>query len=136
MASDGTRESQLGLPESGPGSVGTLGRRALAYLVDAAACALIAALFVHRPDDPRRGWATLAVFAAEYLLLVTTTGQTLGMRVLGLRVARVARPEGAPGFLPTAVRTALLLLFVPAVVIDRDGRGLHDRAAGTAVLRT
>jgi uncharacterized RDD family membrane protein YckC len=37
---------------------------------------------------------------------------------------------------PTAVRTALLALFLPAVVTDRDGRGLHDLAAKTVVLRT
>jgi uncharacterized RDD family membrane protein YckC len=30
----------------------------------------------------------------------------------------------------------LLLLFIPALIWDRDGRGLHDRAAGTVVLHT
>ena len=30
----------------------------------------------------------------------------------------------------------LLSIFLPAVVMDRDGRGLHDKAAGTVVLRT
>jgi hypothetical protein len=34
-----------------------------------------------------------------------------------------------------AVRTALLVLLVPAVVIDRNNRGLHDRAAGIVVVR-
>ena len=29
----------------------------------------------------------------------------------------------------------LLFLLVPAVIWDRDGRGLHDRARGTAVIR-
>ena len=33
------------------------------------------------------------------------------------------------------VRTALLCLLVPAVVFDRDGRGLHDRLTDTAVVR-
>jgi uncharacterized RDD family membrane protein YckC len=28
------------------------------------------------------------------------------------------------------------MLVVPAVVMDRDGRGLHDKAAGTLVVRT
>jgi len=31
---------------------------------------------------------------------------------------------------------ALLVLLVPALVMDRDGRGLHDRAAGAVVVRT
>jgi uncharacterized RDD family membrane protein YckC len=33
------------------------------------------------------------------------------------------------------VRTLLLCLFVPAVVVGRDGRGLHDLAAGTRIVR-
>jgi uncharacterized RDD family membrane protein YckC len=33
------------------------------------------------------------------------------------------------------VRTLLLFLLVPAVVFDRDGRGLHDRLSETAVVR-
>ena len=31
--------------------------------------------------------------------------------------------------------TALLFLLVPALVFDRDGRGLHDRYSDTAVVR-
>lgn len=107
----------------------------MAYIVDAVACALIAALFVPRPDHPLRGLITLVVFVLEYLLLVTTSGQTLGMRLAGLRVVRLDTPGRPPGFLPVAVRTALLSLLVPVLVIDRFGRGLHDRAAGTVVVR-
>jgi uncharacterized RDD family membrane protein YckC len=33
------------------------------------------------------------------------------------------------------VRTVLLFLLIPAVVVDKDGRGLHDRFTGTAVVR-
>jgi len=32
------------------------------------------------------------------------------------------------------LRTVLLAALVPAVVWDRDRRGLHDRAAGTVVV--
>ena len=35
-----------------------------------------------------------------------------------------------------ALRTALLLLLIPALIWDRDGRGLHDKAAGTVILHT
>ena len=41
----------------------------------------------------------------------------------------------APGFLSALARTILLCLVVPAVVWDSDGRGLHDRVAGTAIVR-
>lgn len=126
----------LGLPEDGPGSPAPVAKRLLAYVVDAVASTLIAGLFVHRPDDPQRGLLTIAVFLLEYLVLVSTTGQTLGMRLARLRVLRLAAPDRPPGLLPVAVRTALLSLFVPAVVIDRYGRGLHDRAAGTVVVRS
>jgi uncharacterized RDD family membrane protein YckC len=33
------------------------------------------------------------------------------------------------------VRTLLLALLVPALIADRDGRGLHDRLAGTVLVR-
>ena len=34
------------------------------------------------------------------------------------------------------VRTVLLMLLVPAVIFDKDGRGLHDRYSDTAVVRS
>jgi uncharacterized RDD family membrane protein YckC len=69
------------------------------------------------------------------ILLQSLTGQSIGMRLVGIRVARLASLDAPPGFLPAAIRTALIFLVIPAVVLDRDGRGLHDKAAGTVVLR-
>ncbi len=83
-----------------------------------------------------RAISSNGAFALEVLLLTALTGQSLGMRLLGIRVVRLADRDGAPGFLPAAIRTALLMLLLPALVFDRDGRGLHDKAAGTAVVRT
>jgi uncharacterized RDD family membrane protein YckC len=57
------------------------------------------------------------------------------MKLIGIRVARVSALRAVPGFLPAAIRTALVFLVVPAVLLDRDGEGLHDKAAGTIVLR-
>jgi uncharacterized RDD family membrane protein YckC len=125
----------LELPATGPGSAAGLGARLLAYVVDSVASALIAALFVPDAVDPRRGLLTLVVFVLLYLVLGSLTGQTLGMRLVGLRMQRVAAPQDPPGLLPMLVRTALLVLLVPAVVLDRDRRGLHDRAAGVVVVR-
>ena len=45
------------------------------------------------------------------------------------------RPQGPLGLLTALLRTALLVLLVPALVYDRDKRGLHDRAAKTVVVR-
>jgi uncharacterized RDD family membrane protein YckC len=44
-------------------------------------------------------------------------------------------PSAAVGPARAGLRTILLFVFVPAVVFDRDGRGLHDRFSDTAVVR-
>ncbi|HWH15475.1 MAG TPA: RDD family protein [Miltoncostaeaceae bacterium] len=132
---------RLGLPERGPDSVASFGRRLAAYAVDSVVANLVAVALTPPSDDPTtRGLVTLGVLAASYLLLVGVVGQTLGMRLLGLRVAPLQGGGGAsrrvPGLYRSLVRTALLFLLVPALVWDADNRGLHDKAVGTAVLRT
>jgi len=42
---------------------------------------------------------------------------------------------GRVAWLWVLVRTVLLLLVIPAVVYDRDQRGLHDKAAGAIAVR-
>jgi uncharacterized RDD family membrane protein YckC len=34
------------------------------------------------------------------------------------------------------VRTALLIVVIPAVIWDADQRGLHDKVAGTVLVRS
>ncbi len=135
----GWRGRRLGLPPEGPGAIATTGSRMAAFVLDVVAGALIGGLVIAFLGDPTPGERSIAsngAFAIEVLLLTALTGQSLGMRVLGIRVARLAEPDGPPGFVPAALRTALLMLVLPALIFDRDGRGLHDKAAGTAVLRT
>jgi len=122
------RGQRLGLPRAGRDSVAGIGRRLVALLIDWLACRLIAVGLLNLSE-----WWVPAVFAVEYIVLVSTLGSTLGMRVVGIRVASLGR--GAPGPLGVVVRTILLMLVIPAVVYDRDTRGLHDRATGTVVLR-
>ena len=132
------RGERLGLPAEGVGAVATTGSRVLAFVLDLAAGALIGGLLRVFVTDPTPGQRTLAVnaaFALEVLILTALTGRSLGMGIVGIRVVRLADRNGVPGFLPAAIRTALLILLVPALILDRDGRGLHDKAAGTAVLR-
>jgi len=119
---------QFGLPEHGPRSVAGMGRRVLALLIDWLASLVVALVVFHSG-----GW-TLAVFSVEVFVLEALTGFTLGKRLLGLRVARL---DGRPvGFGWALLRTLLLITVVPALVTDRDLRGLHDRAANTIVLRS
>ena len=78
--------------------------------------------------------ATLGIWVVQHLLLVATLGMTYGHRLMRLRVVR---DDGAkyPGLAKAAIRTVLLALVIPAVVWDGEGRGLHDRAAGTRLVR-
>ncbi|WP_028046549.1 RDD family protein [Cellulomonas sp. URHE0023] len=147
----GGRGHRLGLSPEGPGSLGRLGRRVGALLIDWFACLAISAAFFPVTSQGfylTRGssLATLGVFALENVLLVGSIGNTLGHRLMGLRVRRVFAAQSdaakdpvwetaAPGFLSALTRTLLLCLVVPAVIWDADGRGLHDRVAGTAIVR-
>jgi uncharacterized RDD family membrane protein YckC len=108
-------------------------RRVVALAVDWAAATAISYLLVDG-----NSWATLGIFALENLILVSTAGYTLGHRFLGLQVRVLGDRSTAPvmvGFGRGAIRTLLLCLVIPAVVWDADGRGLHDKAAGTVIVR-
>jgi uncharacterized RDD family membrane protein YckC len=124
---------RLGLPAEGPGSVSGWGRRVGALVLDWLVCTWAIAGGLLRVSTADQGWVGLAVFAAENVLLVGTLGFTLGMRLFGVRVAMA---DGSrPLFQSVLIRTLLLCLAVPALIWDRDRRGLHDRAAKTVVVR-
>jgi uncharacterized RDD family membrane protein YckC len=125
------RGASLGLPADGPGSLAPFGTRVIAFFVDAIGAALIAGLFT-APSLPGN-WSLLA-FALLTLGTLLAFGQTPGMRLLGLRLAHPRQGERL-ALWRAVVRTALLILLVPALVVDADGRGLHDRLTDTAVVR-
>ncbi len=130
----GYRGERLGLPKEGPGSIAPFGRRLAAVLVDWLLSVLIAyGLIAHRDAHAANSWA-LPVFGAVALISLLLVGSTPGKRLLRLRVVRV---DGGTrlGFGAALLRTVLLLLFVPAVIWDRDSRGLHDKAARTVEVR-
>ena len=104
-----------------------IGRRALALIIDWLLCMVIAYWLTHS-----QFW-TLAVFAIEDYVLTALTGITIGKRLVGIRVIRINGGPVGPGW--ALVRTAILLTVVPPLLTDRDLRGLHDRAAGTVVVR-
>lgn len=79
--------------------------------------------------------ATLGIWALQHFILVATAGTTIGHRVVGLKVNR--EDGGSPiGILSGAIRTVLLALVVPALFTDESGRGYHDRAARSWLVRT
>jgi uncharacterized RDD family membrane protein YckC len=119
---------RLGLPERGQGSIAGVGVRLLAFLLDAIMCRLVQGLLL-----PDLWWGVTLVFGVEVFVLTAFGGASAGQRLLRLRILRL---DGRPVWLGTAlVRTVLLLLLVPALITDRDGRGLHDKAAGTVLVR-
>ena len=85
------------------------------------------------PGNDTFGWVNLAVLVVMYVILLMTAGATIGMWLLGLAVA----PVGAQSlsFPRVLARSALLALVIPPVIVDRDRRGLHDKAGGTVVVR-
>ena len=124
------RGAALGLPATGAGSLAPFGRRIGQYLIDAVAAGLVTALFT-APEAPRL-WSLLT-FGVMTVVFLVLTGQTPGMRLLGLRLAH---PHPGRRLAPwrAVVRTALLMVLLPALVVDADGRGLHDRLTDTAVV--
>jgi uncharacterized RDD family membrane protein YckC len=102
-----------------------------AFLIDGIGSAFVAALFT-APDLP--GNWSLVAFAAITVLTLVLVGQTPGMRLLGLRLAHPRQGQRL-ALWRGVVRTGLLCLLVPALVVDADGRGLHDRLTDTAVVR-
>jgi uncharacterized RDD family membrane protein YckC len=129
----GYRGQRLGLPEHGPGSVAPIGRRVAAVLIDWLLSVLIAyGLIAHGDVQAANNWA-LVVFAALSLLSVVLMGSTPGKRLLRLRVVRLDGGRLGPG--AGLIRTVLLVLFIPAVIWDRDTRGLHDKAAKAVEIR-
>ncbi|CAN5385429.1 RDD family protein [soil metagenome] len=124
---------RLGLPESGPRSIGRLGRRVGAICIDWAIATILSLAFFRVADWQTNPWITLGLFAAEQVVFMWVANGSVGHLLLKLRV--VPLRGGYLGFWRPLVRTALLCLAVPAFIWDRDHRGLHDRAAGTILVR-
>ena len=129
----GYRGERLGLPEEGPGSIAPVGRRIAAIFIDWILCVLIAyGLIAHRDLHAAENWA-LAVFGVVAYIGVALVGTTPGKLLLRLGVIRADGGRLGPG--AALIRTMLLLLVIPAVVWDRDTRGLHDKAAKAVQIR-
>lgn len=111
------------------------GRRVVAFLIDWFASVLVAlaAFPQFRYGTNASMLLTVLVFALEVIVLTWLTGASFGQRILGLRVVSIL--GGRLALWRVVVRTLLLLLVIPAVVYDEQGRGLHDRVAGSMVVR-
>jgi uncharacterized RDD family membrane protein YckC len=135
--------NRLSLPEEGPGAVAGWGRRVLALFIDWIVAGLIASVVVGKSlwaGGSEVSTAQLVTFFAMTAILTGLTGATIGHRLCGLRVIRTRKGAGTGyaaqvGLLGGTIRALLICLLIPPAVYDRDRRGLHDRAAGTVVVR-
>lgn len=123
------RGQRLGLPETGPGALVSVGRRVGAIAVDWGIATALAWLFT-----PGASW-NFAVWAGISILTVALFSVTPGQLVLGIGVARVDKTAPV-GLWRSIIRVALVGLVVPAAIWDADTRGLQDRLTDTAVIRS
>lgn len=133
QTSRGWPGERFGLPEGGPRSVARFGRRLAAIAVDWAISYGLSWLFFRQKDGTANPWITLAVFAVLTLLFELFFNASIGHLALRLRVVPIRGGSLAPW--RPLVRTALLCLAIPALISDRDSRGVHDRLAGTVLVR-
>lgn len=76
--------------------------------------------------------ATLGVFALTQIVFLIFVSGSIGHLVFRMRVVPIS--GGWIGAWRPMVRTLLLCFLIPALVWDRDQRGLHDKAAGTVLV--
>jgi hypothetical protein len=75
----------------------------------------------------------LGIFGVLQVVVLLIANGSIGHLLFGLRVVPLV-----PGYLGVwrpFLRTILVMLFIPAVIYDRDQRGLHDRWSGTILVR-
>ncbi|WFP15482.1 RDD family protein [Citricoccus muralis] len=113
---------ELGLPPEGPAAMAGYGRRFLALIIDWVIALGLGALFFNGSEI-----APLLIFAGMHILMIGLLGTTIGKRIARIQIVKVG---GANATLSTSlIRTALWMVIVPLIIIDSDGRGLHDRLA-------
>ncbi len=119
------------------GQTATWGARFVAVFVDwllanAVAFAIVRDVGLWQAPTTWHDFLPLTIFAVEVWVMTAIFGGSVGHK---LRRLAVVRPDGKPvGFLKAAIRTlGVLLIIPPFLVLGSDGRGLHDRLAGTAI---
>lgn len=147
------------VPEEGPGALATIGQRIAARLFDTFIVVFLPANVLVALFGEGEGndvavpvwvlFAQVLIAAAYEIPLVATGGATLGKRLMGIEVVRHL-DGGRPTWAMSAIRflvpsmqyTGILVFQAVALVIyltavwHPERRGLHDRAAGTLVVRT
>ena len=118
---ENTEEGGFGLP------IASTWRRAQAITIDWIGSLFVATLLLESSF-------TLLFFFAQVAILTALTGSSAGQRLRGIRIIDVNTLQNiAP--LGALIRTILIMLVIPAVVQNKEGRGLHDLATKSAAVR-
>jgi uncharacterized RDD family membrane protein YckC len=80
----------------------------------------------------RNSLLTLIIFALQVILFTWLMGASFGQRIVGLRVKDFIK-DSNPRLLQSIFRTLLIVLIIPPLLADSDGRGLHDRLVKTKI---
>jgi uncharacterized RDD family membrane protein YckC len=106
------------------------GRRFGALLIDWALCLAVSAFYA----DPRVvAWPPVLVLIVLNTIGIGLFGQTPGMALARIRCISIV-DGGAIGLPKAFLRAILLALLIPAIIMNAERRGLHDRAAGSWVI--
>ncbi|GIF11747.1 hypothetical protein Ate01nite_17790 [Actinoplanes teichomyceticus] len=108
------------------------GQRLVALLIDWVLCLLLASLYA---SPYRAQWPPVVLLVLLNTVFIGLFGETPGMRLARVRCVSYA-DGGAIGLLRGLGRAVLLALLIPALIADAQGRGVHDRVAGSIVVRS
>ena len=111
-------------------------KRIIALIFDWGAAILVVQVIPNGPDygTQSNSLLTLIVFATEVTLFTWMMGSSFGQRIVGLRVIDFYS-DSNPTFAQSVFRTFLIVVLVPPLLADAEGRGLHDRLAKTKIIK-
>jgi len=107
----------------------------LALIFDWAAAIFVVQLLPNAPAYATQSNAiwTLVIFASQITLLTWLIGASFGQKIVGLKVVDNDLNQN-PNFVKSLIRTVLIVLVIPPLLADAEGRGLHDRLAKTKII--
>ncbi len=108
-----------------------MARRLLALMIDWILCLLASGIFGGPTKSP---WAAPLILVVIYTFFVGFFGQTPGMWLTRIRCVDV-RNGGLLGVGRSFLRAIVLATLLPALVVDSDQRGLHDRLADSMIIQ-
>ena len=110
------------------------GKRILALIFDWVAAILVVQVIPNGPDygTQSNSLLTLLVFAIEVTLFTWMMGSSFGQRIVGIRVRDLVK-DSNPTLVQSLIRTLLIVVLIPPLLADAEGRGLHDRIAKTKI---